>query len=138
MYKELLLFIDSCESESMFDSVTAPNILMMSTSRRDENAYSHSFSDELNNFLADKFTFHFHNLLKNEPQKLKTLTMKDFPIIFPYKTLESHLAFKNTFEDRQLQDFHLWHYFPVSKEEVVGNRDSVIYMNYADMDENLL
>lgn len=139
MYSELLLFIDSCEAESMFDQIETPNILMMSSSRRDENAFSHAFQENLNTFLGDKFTFYLHLFLKESSyQKLHKTTLKDFPQLYDFSKLDSHLAFKNNFPDKNLEDFKLTDYFPASKEDVIGNRKSVVYMDYADLEENLL
>jgi phosphatidylinositol glycan class K len=40
-YGQLLFIADTCQAFTLFDKVTAPNILALGTSLRGENAYAH-------------------------------------------------------------------------------------------------
>ena len=39
-YKEILMIIDTCEAMSLFDSIEAPNLILMGTSLHGKSAYS--------------------------------------------------------------------------------------------------
>lgn len=41
MYKEVLMIMDTCHAMSLYDAVKAPNLFLVGSSNRDENAYSH-------------------------------------------------------------------------------------------------
>jgi GPI-anchor transamidase subunit K len=40
-YDELLFLADTCQAFTLFDKVTAPNVLTLGTSLKDQNAYAH-------------------------------------------------------------------------------------------------
>jgi GPI-anchor transamidase subunit K len=40
-YDELLFLADTCQAFTLFDKVTAPNVLALGTSLKDQNAYAH-------------------------------------------------------------------------------------------------
>jgi glycosylphosphatidylinositol transamidase (GPIT) subunit GPI8 len=41
MYKEVLMFIDTCQAMSLFDGVDSPDLILMGTSVLGQSAYSH-------------------------------------------------------------------------------------------------
>ena len=63
LFKELFFILDTCHAASLFDSITTPNLWLVATSLREENAYSHHFDVELNQPLNDKFTYFFWEYL---------------------------------------------------------------------------
>jgi phosphatidylinositol glycan class K len=41
MYKEVLMFIDTCQAMSLFEGIKAPNLFLVGTSPKGLSAYSH-------------------------------------------------------------------------------------------------
>jgi phosphatidylinositol glycan class K len=64
LYKDILLILDTCEAMSLFDQVSAPNIVMVGTSITGQHALSHQADGSLNTYLNDKFTYYFYQYLK--------------------------------------------------------------------------
>ena len=63
LYKDILIILDTCEAMSLFDEVTAPNIVMVGSSLLGEKAYSYQADHSLNIFLNDRFTYFFSEQL---------------------------------------------------------------------------
>jgi len=59
-YKEVFMIIDTCEAMTLFDSINAPNLILMGTSLLGKSAYSHQFKPEINNYLNDHFSYEFY------------------------------------------------------------------------------
>ena len=55
LYKEALFILDTCEGFSMFDQITAPNMIMVSSADAHESALSDSVDGVLNNYEQDSF-----------------------------------------------------------------------------------
>jgi phosphatidylinositol glycan class K len=41
LYKQIVFVADTCQAFTLFDKVTAPNVLTLGTSLKNENAYAH-------------------------------------------------------------------------------------------------
>ena len=92
MYKEALIFIDTCQAMSLFDFVEAPNLFMMGTSKTGQSAYSHQHDYHLNIELNDKFSYAFYQFLTGDYLKYtKRTTLGDFPELFPFSKLDSNI-----------------------------------------------
>ena len=70
LYKEIFMILDTCEAESMFHHIEAPNLYLLSTSRNHESAIADVTDGVLNTFLSDKFTQTFGEFL-HEPNGFK-------------------------------------------------------------------
>lgn len=105
--------IDTCEGYTMFDLITAPNVLMLSTSDEDESAYSSELDHKLNNHLMDKFTRDFMEYLENPVMGFKNdrdFKVSDFPKRFSYSNIGSHVMLKTT--GRPVDEVYLREYIP--------------------------
>lgn len=87
-YKEVFMIIDTCEAMSLFDSVSAPNLILLGTSIHDQSAYSHQFRHDLNNFLNDYFTYYFYKYL-DEGHIGPDFKLSDFKSKFPISLITS-------------------------------------------------
>jgi len=132
MYKEILMFIDTCQAMSLFDQVEAPNLFLMGTSKTGQSAYSHQHDNELNLELNDKFTFAFYQFLAGEYLKYtKKTKLGDFPDLFPFSKLDSHIQIKYTHPTKTPADLYLYEYIPLPDTRIDG---TTLY-NLDDYDE---
>jgi glycosylphosphatidylinositol transamidase (GPIT) subunit GPI8 len=115
------MLIDSCESMSLFDQVESPNLVLASSSKHDESAYSHQFKPELNQYLNDHFTYEFYIDLEGGKITEKT-TMEDLYAFYPFDRIKSTLSIKHTLKDRTLKDVRLSEFFPVGRRKVEGSK----------------
>lgn len=91
-YKEVFLLADTCEAESFFDEITAPNVVWMATSTRDESAYSSSRDDHYNLYLMDNFTQQFLDFLFDEYEKWQDFKFSDFPQKYGEVDIKSNIV----------------------------------------------
>ena len=118
MYKEVLMFIDTCQAMSLFDGVDSPDLFLVGTSVLGQSAYSHQHDFSLNLDLNDKFTFAFYEFLRGDYNKFTEKTrLSDFPDLFNYKKISSNLEIKNTHKTRKPEDVYLQEYLPINKIE---------------------
>ena len=104
MYKEVLMIMDTCHAMSLYDAVKAPNLFLVGSSNHDENAYSNQFDKDLSTNLNDKFSYYFHEFINGRLGKArftKDTRLSQFPEIFSFDMLESHLEVKSTSIERK-------------------------------------
>ena len=58
-YKEIFMIMETCEAQSLFDEINAPNLILFGTSKYHESAYTHEKSSEHNRFLNERWIFNF-------------------------------------------------------------------------------
>ena len=106
---------------SLFDQVEAPNLFLLGTSITGESAYSNQHDNELNLELNDKFTFAFYQFLNGEYLKYtKKTRLSDFPDLFPFTKLDSHIKIKHTHPTKTPADLHLYEYIPLPGTRIDG------------------
>jgi phosphatidylinositol glycan class K len=116
MYKEIFLILDTCHASSLFDTLDAPNIIMLSTARAKESALSTDTDGELNVFMSDKFSGMFNEFL-HEPNGFRSnpnFRMSDLSRYFTFEKVLSHVDITTT-GSRPLQDIKFSEYFPLDK-----------------------
>eukprot|EP00806_Schmidingerella_arcuata_P001789 Macronucleus_2613.p1 GENE.Macronucleus_2613~~Macronucleus_2613.p1 ORF type:complete len:238 (+),score=31.53 Macronucleus_2613:97-714(+) len=126
-YKEVLIFVDTCEGESFFDEITAPNVYMMSTSLREESAYASNPDKRYNTFLMDNFTREFTSWLHDGYPKQPDYKLSELAKTFDHSQIRSHIFFKETgmeMGSRPLEDIMLREYFPVENQLLQTGIDS--------------
>ena len=119
MYKEVLMFIDTCQAMSLFDGIETPNLFLVGSSVHGQSAYSHQHDNEMNLDLNDKFTFAFMEFLKGEYSRFTSKTkLSDFLSLFDFKKIGSDLRIKHTSEKRTPDDLLLYEYLPLPGSKV--------------------
>ena len=123
MYKEVLFIIDTCQAMSLFDHVNAPNLFLLGTSKSGQSAYSHQHDHDMNMELNDKFSFAFFQFLNGEYLKYtRKTTLGQFPELFPFTKLDSHLGIKYTHPTKTPADLHLYEYIPLPNTVIDGTQ----------------
>jgi GPI-anchor transamidase subunit K len=56
LYRNLWMIIDTCQASSLFEYITAPNVLMLTSSRVGESSYSHRANGALGVSIIDRMT----------------------------------------------------------------------------------
>ena len=76
-YNEILFMIDTCQAATLYSYITAPNIIGIGSSVKDESSYSYMNDQSLGISLVDRFTHHtlrfFERGIKTQNTKLLTL-----------------------------------------------------------------
>lgn len=57
-YRNLLLFVETCEAESLTQAVSSPNTLTVATSKLGEKSYSHHSDTDVGLHVIDRVTFY--------------------------------------------------------------------------------
>jgi glycosylphosphatidylinositol transamidase (GPIT) subunit GPI8 len=63
-YKEILFIVDTCEGESLWDSVDVPNIYFVTSSIRDQKASSYSYDYKFMTPTVDRMHFKLNEYLE--------------------------------------------------------------------------
>jgi len=66
-YKEMLVFIDTCQAETIFELITAPRVTVVSSSQRGENSYASSTNSSIGVPPSDRFTLSIVHYLSRRP-----------------------------------------------------------------------
>ena len=116
LYKELFLVLDTCEAESMFHQVSAPNLYLLSSARNHESAIADETDGTLNTFLSDKFSQVFGEFLFQYGgfKQRSDFKLADFPRYFTYDKIKSHLDVTTTSTERTLQEVLFKEFFPTN------------------------
>jgi len=52
-YKEIFMIMETCEAQSLFDEIDAPNLILMGTSARGESAWSNELNQDVHVWLNE-------------------------------------------------------------------------------------
>lgn len=109
-FRKLFVLIDSCQSISLFDDVSVKNSFIVSSSLRDEHAYSCLPDAELGTSLADRFTKIVSDRLRMSPGKMLTIDMQNFFEDFDVKYMQSQIGgyshlLGHSFTQEKLMDY---------------------------------
>jgi len=121
-YKEIFFLLDTCEAMSMFDDITAPNMILMGTSLHDQPAKSYQWDRRLNSWLNDHFTFHLTEYLRNPVKFTKNSRLNSFISLFPKDLILSDVDIKSTLTHRALEDVKVADYLPLTSEVDNGSK----------------
>jgi glycosylphosphatidylinositol transamidase (GPIT) subunit GPI8 len=122
------MILDTCEAMSLFDVVTAPNLILMGTSIHDQPAKSYQWDPRLNTWLNDHFTYHLALYLRDPTKFTKKSKVHAFPSLFPKQKILSNVDIKSTLQHRALEDVRLADYMPLPSEVDNGSK----YFNIED------
>ncbi|KAG7357854.1 peptidase C13 family protein [Nitzschia inconspicua] len=76
-YGKLLFIADTCQAFTLFDKVTAPNVLALGTSLKGENAYAHHSDKDLGLAVIERWT---HAFLTSYERSSDTTTLHDIMV----------------------------------------------------------
>jgi len=108
-YNEILFMIDTCQAATLYSHITAPNVIGIGSSVKDESSYSYMNDANLGISLVDRFTHHtlrfFERGINTQNTKLLTLFQS-----YSYQQLHSHakwqyINFERTQQDVKITDF---------------------------------
>jgi phosphatidylinositol glycan class K len=111
-YKEIFMIMETCEGQSMFDDITAPNLILFSTSKYHESAYTDEKSSEHNRFLNERWIKSFMSKTHEGVWKPHT-KLADFMDHFTYEQIGQTVNFKDTLVGRDFKDVELREWWPM-------------------------
>ena len=65
-YREMLVVVDTCQAETLFELITAPRVTVISSSRRGENSYAFSVNSTIAAAPSDRFTLRILEYLEQQ------------------------------------------------------------------------
>lgn len=71
-YNEILLIVDTCQSESMYKKIHSPNVLATSSSLVGEDSLSYDVDQSIGVYIIDRYTQFTLDFLENEVKTLPT------------------------------------------------------------------
>ncbi|GFQ71515.1 legumain, partial [Trichonephila clavata] len=113
MYGKMVIYIEACESGSMFENILPNNINVYATTaaNSEESSYACYFDDQRNTYLGDSYSVHWMEDSDREVLTTETL-QKQFKIV-KKETTESHVQ---EFGDMSIAQLHV--------SEFQGRKDS--------------
>lgn len=111
-YKEIFMIMETCEAQSLFDEIEAPNLILFGTSKYHESAYTDERSNEHNRFLNERW---IHGFTAKTMDGVFTphTKVKDFLTLFPADVIGQHVNFKDTLVGRDFKDVELREWWPL-------------------------
>lgn len=128
-YHEMLVMVDTCQGGTLHEHLTAPNILMVGSSRKGQNAWSHGGSGYLGTTMMDQFThstleFFLRNVQPGKPLPSMQRLVNSYD---PVK-LQSDPTWNNRLK-RPLDQIPVTDFFGYSNASKIANDDSVRVFN---------
>jgi phosphatidylinositol glycan class K len=68
-YKEILLIVDTCQADTISNSITSPGVTVITSSKKNENSYAHDVSANIGNYLS----YYLSNYLSNYPSYYQSI-----------------------------------------------------------------
>ena len=98
-YKEIVMITDTCRAMSIYDKIEVPNMLMIASADRFENAHSKMTYLEYHLVLNDVFSYFFVNQLKSTFDKKPNVTIMEIMKKVQPDNIQSgaHIVHKSTF-----------------------------------------
>ena len=94
-YHSVLFMVETCQAATLVKNMTAPGIVSVGSSLKDENSYSHHNDAEVGLHVIDRFTYHLLERL-NPLGPSSSLSMLSFLRGFQYRQLMSHVYWDTT------------------------------------------
>ena len=118
-YKELLLVADTCQAASLADHITAPGVLILTSSLRGENSYAMRGDVDLGISLIDRFTDTAVRFLrKHEAHSLRNIPFQRFARSFNPSHLRSHATVQRSSFPRDLSTMPVGEFFAPRRGKV--------------------
>ena len=105
-FNEIFLMIDSCQANTMFNSLTLPGILAAASSKLGEDSLSHHFDNSLGLHLMDKWTYYMLLYLENI-SPISNVSIGSMLNSFDAKLIQSTPNYKYIQLSRDLNDIPL-------------------------------
>ena len=124
-YKEMLVFVDTCQAETMFELVTAPRVTVISSSLRGENSYAYNVNTTLGVAPMDRFTLkvlHFFEQRRPWADSHARLTVGDLIGTLDRRFLMSNVGVWMSPGARRPEEILLTDYFAPSAHMHTRNR----------------
>ncbi len=102
-YKQMAIFLDTCRAITFFNSVEAPNIVMLTSSGEGEDSKSHVYKEDLGVYTNDIFSHGFSNYMRDVyPNAYGVASFQDIYEYLTHEVTSATVKYKNTFPDRSL------------------------------------
>ncbi|KAL7670509.1 hypothetical protein ACOME3_005444 [Neoechinorhynchus agilis] len=108
-YNKMLVVIDSCKSASMFDHITSPSFIGISSSGHNEDSISYHVDFDIGVHLVDRFTFKLAKFLDKLTEQKMNATIGDIlnccPRTFCSSTVTSFSSMNESLDNVLAMDF---------------------------------
>lgn len=109
-YRQLLLFVETCEAETLTEKVYSPNVLTIATSKLGEKSYSHHTDMDVGLTVTDRVTYHGLQWF-NDINVASNATLQEFLDFVGSKDLDSTLVCSATLFPRQPSQVRVTDFF---------------------------
>ena len=99
-FKNLLLVVDTCQASTLGQLITTPNVISLSSSKRDENSYAYRSNSDIGVSVIDRFSYKLVEYLKSNGPQIKSgvSTIGNFFRSLSPRFLQSTPMIETTFE----------------------------------------
>ncbi|GIL63627.1 hypothetical protein Vafri_17666 [Volvox africanus] len=109
-YRELLMIVETCEAATLLQRVSAPDVITIASSQKDEQSLSFKSDPELGMSLIDRFTY--QTLAFFESIDIKSAaTLADLFGTYSYEFMQSHFSYRMTNAALRPKDVKLTDFF---------------------------
>eukprot|EP01084_Bolivina_argentea_P212030 360513_1 len=131
-YNEILFMIDTCQAATLYSHITAPNIIGIGSSKKDESSYSYMNDQSLGISLVDRFTHHTLRFFERGIKR-QNVTLLELFKSYSYKQLHSHAEWDFINFERNPEHVLITDFFSASHDvELVKGG---IYRNKTEMEQ---
>ncbi|GIL77306.1 hypothetical protein Vretifemale_6785 [Volvox reticuliferus] len=109
-YRELLMIVETCEAATLLQRVSAPNVITIASSQKEQQSLSFKSDPELGLSLIDRFTY--QTLAFFESIDIKSMaTLADLFGTYSYEFMQSHFSYRMTNATRRPRDVKLTNFW---------------------------
>ncbi|RCK56261.1 GPI-anchor transamidase [Candida viswanathii] len=122
-YNEIFFMIDTCQANTMYEKIEAPNVLAVGSSELDESSYSHHSDMDIGVAVIDRFTYYTLDYLERIDRDSKE-TMDKLFAEYTFENVHSHPGIRTDLFKRNINDVLLTDFFGNVQNVVVDDVDS--------------
>ncbi|EMG45566.1 hypothetical protein G210_4250 [Candida maltosa Xu316] len=134
-YNEIFFMIDTCQANTMYEKITAPNILAVGSSELDESSYSHHSDMDIGVAVIDRFTYYTLDYLEKIDRNSKE-TMDKLFAEYTFENVHSHPGIRTDLFKRNVSEVLLTDFFGNVQNVVVDDVDTELLSRVSEEDNN--
>lgn len=132
-YNEIFFMIDTCQANTMYERIEAPNVLAVGSSELDESSYSHHSDMDIGVAVIDRFTYYTLDYLEKIDRDSKE-TMDKLFAEYTFENVHSHPGIRTDLFKRNINEVLLTDFFGNVQNVVVDDVDTEL-LKQVEQDE---
>eukprot|EP01084_Bolivina_argentea_P296512 510682_1 len=135
MYKQLVFYLEACESGSMFDGILKPNISVFATTAATpyQSSYAFYYNETLNAFMADEYSIRWMQDSVNN-WNLEPTLIKQFENVVQIVTKSKPCKYGDeTFDQESIKEFQAYELYQDGQSAVKNGNNNISAVSSRDV-----